>query len=85
MERPVVSTRVGMEGLPLEPGVELEVADDPAVFADRICALLEDPEQGSGMALRAADRIRKTFGWEAVSDRFMEICETACGSVRQGV
>jgi len=85
LERPVVSTAVGMEGLPLEVGREISVADDPAGFAARVCDLLDDPDAGRAMARRAAERVRGEFGWESVSERFVEICESARSTVGQGV
>jgi len=39
----VVSTSVGAEGLALEPGTEILLADDPAEFARSVIELLRDP------------------------------------------
>src|ERR1700730_11273385 len=41
---PVVSTREGVEGLAVEAGRDLLVADSPAQFADLVCRLLADYE-----------------------------------------
>ena len=43
---PVVSTRIGAEGLPLEDGVHCFLADEPGQFADRVVELLRNPEIG---------------------------------------
>ena len=43
MQKPVVSTTVGAEGLALTPGQEFIAADDPDTFAREVIALLKDP------------------------------------------
>src|SRR6185503_7113005 len=43
MGKPVVSTTVGAEGLPLVPGKHYLRADEPADFARAVVALLRDP------------------------------------------
>ncbi len=50
---PVVSTRLGAEGLAAADGVICRLADEPAAFADRVVRLLRSPEQGAEMARRA--------------------------------
>jgi glycosyltransferase involved in cell wall biosynthesis len=41
---PLVSTSVGVEGVPLATGNEVDVADDPVTFAEAVCRLLRDDE-----------------------------------------
>lgn len=43
LDRPVVSTSKGCEGLDCRDGDDLLVADRPEAFADAICRLLDDP------------------------------------------
>lgn len=49
---PVVSTTLGIEGVPINPGCEVLVADQPAAFAEAVLRLLADPElrESLGMA-----------------------------------
>lgn len=77
LERPVVSTAVGMEGLPVDDGEEIVVADEPDAFAARVVELLRAPERGRALAERAARRVRKDFAWETVAVDFARICEQA--------
>jgi polysaccharide biosynthesis protein PslH len=42
--RPVVSTTVGAEGLPVVPGEHLLLADTPEEFADACVRLMDDPD-----------------------------------------
>ena len=69
-----------MEGLPVRHGEELMLADDPEAFADEVCALMEEPERGDALGKRAADRVRRDFGWASVSADFARICEEAGGA-----
>ena len=53
---PVVSTRIGAEGLELRNGENILLADDPETFAQEVIRLLNDPE----MAVLAGQQGRQT-------------------------
>jgi len=44
MDKCVVSTRVGAEGLPCQPGVNILLADDAPSLAQRVVEAIQDPE-----------------------------------------
>ena len=71
MEKAVVSTTVGAEGLPLTNGVELLLADEPDTFADAVVKVLSDSEYASGLARRAAANVRQNHGWGQVTENFI--------------
>jgi polysaccharide biosynthesis protein PslH len=48
--RPVVSTSVGAEGLNLEAGKEIILADDPVEFARSVVNMLQDPARSDAVA-----------------------------------
>jgi glycosyltransferase involved in cell wall biosynthesis len=50
---PVVSTRIGAEGIALNDGEICMLADEPREFAQKILALFRDPAAASAMAARA--------------------------------
>ncbi|HKO62553.1 MAG TPA: glycosyltransferase [Pyrinomonadaceae bacterium] len=75
MEKPIVSTSVGAEGLPLQNGVELLLADNAPAFADAIVKLLKEPELARRIGTRAAQLVRERFGWKQVATQFSQICE----------
>lgn len=50
---PVVSTRLGAEGLAWNDGEICALADDPDGFADRVVHLLDHPDEAAEMAARA--------------------------------
>ncbi len=74
MEKAVVSTTVGAEGLPLTDGVELLLADEPAAFADAVVKVLSDSSYALELGQRAASIVRKNYGWRQVTDSFVSIC-----------
>jgi len=52
---PVVSTRLGAEGLAEVDGQICALADSPGEFAAHVVGLLRDPARALGMAERARD------------------------------
>ena len=76
MEIPIVSTTIGIEGLPVRHDAELLVADEPDAFADAVVRLLREPALGARLATNAATRVRAEFGWREVASRFAGICGT---------
>lgn len=77
MEVPLVSTAIGAEGLPVRDGEHLRLADSVEATAAACIALLQDPETARAMAARAADYVRREFGWGAVAARFAALCAGA--------
>ncbi|HEX8098376.1 MAG TPA: glycosyltransferase [Pyrinomonadaceae bacterium] len=77
MEKPIVSTTVGAEGLPVRDGEELLLADTPEEFAARVVGLLTDETSARELGLRAARVVRERFSWGGVAARFAELCERA--------
>jgi glycosyltransferase involved in cell wall biosynthesis len=77
MEKPIVSTSIGAEGLPVANGTEILLADTPESFADATVRLLQDQNLGGDIGRRAATRVRKEFGWDTVAENFAAICERA--------
>ncbi|MDE3167754.1 MAG: glycosyltransferase, partial [Acidobacteriota bacterium] len=69
---PVVSTRVGAEGLAGKDGEVCALADDPAEFAARVLALLRDPEAAAAMAERARAEVVANWDMAAITARLVE-------------
>jgi GT2 family glycosyltransferase/glycosyltransferase involved in cell wall biosynthesis len=69
---PVVSTRVGAEGLARNDGEFCRLADDPAGFADRIAALLDDPKAASEMARRARAEVEANWDMAAITGKLVD-------------
>jgi sugar transferase (PEP-CTERM/EpsH1 system associated) len=77
MEKPIISTTIGAEGLPVENGVELLLADTPESFARETVRVLKDENYAKTLGVQAAQRVRESFGWNKVAAEFAAICERA--------
>ena len=77
MEKPIVSTSIGAEGLPVANGEEILLADTPETFADAVVGLLQQEDRATEIGKRAAAKVREQFGWDRVADSFAAICERA--------
>jgi glycosyltransferase involved in cell wall biosynthesis len=62
---PVVSTTIGADGLDLDDGVHLLIADTPAAFAAAVTYLLEHPERAQAMAVSGRERILERYDWRS--------------------
>jgi glycosyltransferase involved in cell wall biosynthesis len=69
MERPTVSTTVGAEGLEVEAGRHLLIADDPASFADAIVGLFRDPLRRALLGTEGRQRVEQLYGWKRIAPR----------------
>ncbi len=64
---PVVTTTIGCEGLDVDPGQHVLVADDAAAFAAACVSLLRDPDRASQLAESAATRFDERYRSDRVS------------------
>jgi glycosyltransferase involved in cell wall biosynthesis len=71
---PVVSTGLGIEGLPVEDGVHYLGADDAGAFAEAIIRLLDAPALGGSLSRAARGFVEANFGAEKVATAFEAIC-----------
>jgi sugar transferase (PEP-CTERM/EpsH1 system associated) len=85
MEKPVVSTTVGAEGLPVKHGLELLVADTAEAFAESVVRLLRNRDFAGQIGQKAAKTVREHFSWRNVAEEFSRICETAVRERRSKV
>jgi sugar transferase (PEP-CTERM/EpsH1 system associated) len=77
MAKPVVSTTVGAEGLPVREGRELLIADDPERFAQAVVSVLTDAQLAKRIGEQAHLYVNEQFGWERAASAFAHICERA--------
>jgi glycosyltransferase involved in cell wall biosynthesis len=67
---PVVSTSIGVEGIPVRPGVHCFVADSPAEFARWIRFVAERPDEAAAVGCAGRELVRATFSPEALAERW---------------
>jgi glycosyltransferase involved in cell wall biosynthesis len=82
MGRPVVATRVGIEGLDVHPGQHFLAADTGEDFAAAILRLLDHAELRETMAQTARARLEQRFSWAHVARQFEAICQRALEAKR---
>ena len=76
---PVVTTRIGSEGLELLPGVHLEVVDDPEMMAPVLISAIRDPLTAQSKAASARAFVLDRYDWDALADLLGQSWERARG------
>lgn len=61
---PVVSTRIGAEGLDAQDGVHMLLRDDPQAFADAVITLLDDAQKGQQIGTAGREWVIQKHAWE---------------------
>ncbi|HST20236.1 MAG TPA: glycosyltransferase, partial [Blastocatellia bacterium] len=75
MGKPVISTTVGAEGLPVRDGRDLLIADQPEDFAQAVIRALSDLPFAAKIGEQARALVCEQFGWERAAQAFMQVCE----------
>lgn len=68
MAKPLVSTRIGAEGLDFEPGTEILIADEPKEFAAAVASLLRNPGLRESLGRAARRRVETQYGVPALRE-----------------
>jgi glycosyltransferase involved in cell wall biosynthesis len=79
MGKAVVSTGIGVEGLPLAPGEHYLKADDPQAFASAVVTLLRDPQHRHALGDAGRQLTHERYAWPQVAREFGAHCEAARG------
>ncbi len=72
LERPIVSTRIGAEGLDFTDGTEIVLADDPQRFASEIAALLSSPDRARAIGIAARRRVEHHYSMPSLRQALRE-------------
>jgi glycosyltransferase involved in cell wall biosynthesis len=70
MRKPIVTTKLGVEGIHLEHGKSALVADTPELFAGAVIRLFRDPGFGQHIADNAFTIVVKEHNWETKGRMF---------------
>jgi glycosyltransferase involved in cell wall biosynthesis len=73
MEKAIISTSIGAEGLPVRDGEELLLADTPEAFAAAVVRTITDEAFTRELGARAGRAVERC-GWNRAAERFAEIC-----------
>lgn len=77
MGRAVVSTTIGAEGLPVENGREIVLADTPETFAAEVLSLIRDDARRTAIEKAAERAVVERFGWDKATDALVRIAMLA--------
>ncbi|MEK6235794.1 MAG: glycosyltransferase family 4 protein, partial [Planctomycetales bacterium] len=67
-ELPVVSTRIGAEGLELIDGEHYRAADDPAEIADALLDCIRDPKSAAELGTAARAQVERRYHWDVLAE-----------------
>ncbi len=84
MEKSVVSTAVGCEGIDVVDGEHLLVADEPAAFADAVLSLMGDRARATELGRRGRVLVEQHYKWESVVSRLEAFYERLLTGARAG-
>jgi glycosyltransferase involved in cell wall biosynthesis len=70
---PMVSTRVGLEGIAAVDGEHALVADTPGAFAAAVLRLLADPALGARLARAARALVGRRYDWSRLTPTLVEV------------
>jgi len=77
---PVVTTRVGVEGLRLNPGEHCAVADGAEAFSAALLDAIRRPKAVREQAAAGRDRVLAEYDWSGLADRLGQVWQAAAGS-----
>jgi glycosyltransferase involved in cell wall biosynthesis len=83
MQKAVVSTTVGAEGLALTPGQEYVAADDPEAFAQEVIALIRTPQRRRLLGQAGRFLVETHYSWPQVARQFEAACEDVVTAYEQ--
>jgi glycosyltransferase involved in cell wall biosynthesis len=72
---PVISTRVGAEGLCLAPGRDYELADTPEQMAAALVDSIRRPERHQAMAAHGRAVVRERYDWAGLAEKMERVWE----------
>lgn len=85
MQKAIVSTSVGAEGLEFRNGLEILLADTPAEFAKAVLELLQNPERRHAMGRAARHRVEQSYNLQVLGSAVRQAVELArFGSQKSG-
>lgn len=76
MGKAVVSTTVGAEGLALQNGEEIMIADDPTNFAHAVIQLLTDPALRKKIGENGRKRVEQDYDWRNIGNQLLTVYES---------
>lgn len=76
MKKPIVTTSIGCEGLEVEGGKTVLIADQPEVFAESVIKLMRDQELANRLIRNGYDLVCQQYGWNSIGNTLNEAYQT---------
>jgi glycosyltransferase involved in cell wall biosynthesis len=73
MEKAVVSTTIGCEGLQLTPGKDILIADEPEKFARLVLRLAQDEKFRQRLGQSGRKQVEKKYDWRSIGKQLNEL------------
>ena len=70
---PIVSTTIGAEGIEIQDGENILIADSPAGFADAVVRLLEDTQFQAQLASNGRSWVEDHYDWRSVYGQWDQV------------
>lgn len=70
--RPVVSTRIGAQGIDVEDGEQLLLGDEPREFAQQVVRLLRDADLRSRLSANSRRLIDERYNWRVIAEQYID-------------
>jgi sugar transferase (PEP-CTERM/EpsH1 system associated) len=81
---PVVATSIAMEGLPVQHGRDILVADSPDDFAQSVILLLNDEKLQRMLGANAQSVVRNLYDWKRIAIQLEKIYKDALVTTESG-
>jgi glycosyltransferase involved in cell wall biosynthesis len=79
---PVVSTSKGAEGLNVQHGIHLLIADEPAVYANAVIQILEDHDFRKRIAENAYGLLNNQYSSKVIIPHYLDLIENTKKSIK---
>jgi len=79
MGKPVVSTTIGAEGLEIDDGKNILIADDWSEFADKIIELLNDDHLAKKIGTNGRKLVEEKYDWKKIAEKQIKLYEKLLG------
>jgi glycosyltransferase involved in cell wall biosynthesis len=79
---PVVSTRIGAEGLELRPGEDLSVVESVEDMTAALVECIRHPEQARAMARRGREIVLERYDWDVLAGKLERVWEKCVAGER---
>jgi glycosyltransferase involved in cell wall biosynthesis len=81
LEKPIVTTSIGCEGIDVEHRESVLIADQPELFAESVIELMRDQELANRLAKNGYELVQQQYGWDFIGKKLDETYRTLAGMI----